>query len=101
MNPFFLYPFGWMIVVIIGFIAVRVAWYLLVEVPKGHARDEAICEKCYGKTMDDDVTESMEWCHCPQREDGSDKHKEKKICCEACPIPNDCPGRCEDCVEIR
>ncbi|HYT46759.1 MAG TPA: hypothetical protein VEP90_30815 [Methylomirabilota bacterium] len=62
----------------IVFIFVRAAFYLLVEVPRGHARDEAICEKCFNKRLNDDVTELMEWCHCPQKEDGSDKHEDRE-----------------------
>jgi hypothetical protein len=69
MNPFELLVIG-----VIGFVVLRVAYWLLVEIPRGHTKEEAICEKCFGKTMSDDVTESMEWCHCPQKEDSSDRH---------------------------
>jgi hypothetical protein len=63
------------VILLIGFMAVRALWFLLVEIPRGHHKDEAICEKCWGKTLSDDVTECMEWCDCPQHET-TDKHED-------------------------
>jgi len=68
-------PFDWIVIGVVIFIGTRVIWWLVVEVPTGHAKDEAICEKCWGKTLSNDVTEPLEWCDCPQREN-SDKHEE-------------------------
>jgi len=70
MNPFDFLVWG-----IISFALARIIWYLIIEIPRGHAKDEAICEKCWGKTLSNDVTEPLEWCDCPQREN-SDKHEE-------------------------
>ncbi len=68
-------PIEWLVIGIIVFIGTRVLWWIYVEIPRGHAKDEAICEKCWGKTLSNDVTEPLEWCDCPQREN-SDKHEE-------------------------
>jgi high-affinity Fe2+/Pb2+ permease len=70
MNLFF-----FLVGMVIGFVVVRVFWWVLVQIPRNHAKDEAICEKCWGKTLSDDVTECMEWCDCPQRET-TDKHED-------------------------
>ncbi len=77
-------PFEFLIVGIGVFIILRV-WWWSVQVGKGHAKDEAICEKCWGKRRSDNVTEQMEWCHCPQKEDSSDRHYEEE------------PEKCTDC----
>lgn len=57
-----------------GFVITRLLYYFLVEAPRGHNKDEAICDTCWGKKISDDVTESLEWCDCPQRKT-SDEHK--------------------------
>ncbi len=71
-------PIEWLVIGIIVFIGTRVLWWISVEIPRGHAKDEAICEKCWGKRRSDNVTEQMEWCHCPQKEDSSDKHEDRE-----------------------
>ncbi len=70
-------PFEWLILGVTGFIVLRVLWWILVQIPQGHAKDEAICEKCLGKKMEDNVTEELEWCDCPLRET-SDRHGEDR-----------------------
>ena len=66
-------PFEWLVLGVIAFGGARVIWWVMVQIPSGHAKDEAICEKCLGKRMNDKVTEPLEWCDCPLRET-SDKH---------------------------
>jgi hypothetical protein len=61
MNPFVILVLG-----VIGFIVFQALYWALVEIPRDHAKDEAICETCFGKTKDDSVTECLEWCRCPE-----------------------------------
>ncbi len=65
---------GILLLAVVAFILIRTLYWLLVEIPRDHAKDEAICEICLGKTRNDKVTEPLEWCDCPQREN-ADKHK--------------------------
>jgi hypothetical protein len=70
-------PFDWLVLGVVGFLIVRILWWVLVQIPRGHAKDEAICEICLKKTIEDKVTKPLEWCDCPQRET-FDKHNEEK-----------------------
>jgi hypothetical protein len=71
MNPFLLLIGG-----VTLFIVIRALFWALVEIPCDHAKDEAICETCFKKMRNDAVTEPLEWCDCPNREEEVDEHGE-------------------------
>jgi hypothetical protein len=68
-------PFEWLVLVVVCFLIARTLWWVLVQIPEGHVKDDAICEICLGKVIEDKVTKPLEWCDCPNKKT-TDKHGE-------------------------